>query len=301
MKQPYFDLIKNEMIKVWPDHERVINKSLSQRDDELLIFTEKISEMIYNLISEDIVQYCESYKWTCQMLTQEEIYFRREGKYRFSKLSEVQSSVYDDSEFMSKYVRGLLLTQVMWTNHINTMFCYDKFLEKNKIGSILEIGPGHGLLIAIAGLKGITDITAWDISEASLEETKKNLKTILPNLKVNYVKMDALNEIKMKSFDKKYDAIVLSEVLEHIEDPGKMLLNTKEVMNSNANLFINIPINCPAPDHICFFDSVGSVEKLIIDAGLKISELSQYPLTGYNLEIAMKRALAVSICLTAKN
>lgn len=299
MNLHYFSLIKDALLKVWPEHGRVVEKSLAQRDESLLVFTEQISSMIYKIISDDLESYCLSYKWTCEMLNQEEIYFRRSGKYRFSTLSEVENVVYHDHSFMNKYVKGLLLTQILWTNHINTIWAYNNFLESQPIKSIIEIGPGHGLLVALAGIKGIKDITVWDISESSLLETKKNLTNILPGIEVNYLQVDALNVSKLKSLDKKYDAIVLSEVLEHIEFPQTILKNLREVMNPDSRIFINIPVNCPAPDHIYYLDKADDVVELVQGAGLQTANVQQYPLTGYTLEAALKRRFTISVCLTA--
>lgn len=49
---------------------------------------------------------------------------------------------------MDAYVRGILMSQLFWSSHTQSMTFYtDVFLKSLAPGSrLLEIGPGHGLL-----------------------------------------------------------------------------------------------------------------------------------------------------------
>jgi 2-polyprenyl-3-methyl-5-hydroxy-6-metoxy-1,4-benzoquinol methylase len=291
--------IKENLFEVWPEHQRFYEKSFDKRSSEVKLFTEKLAESVLKLIDGHLKSYIESYKWTCQMLTEEEVFFRRNGNYRYTKLNEVVEEVYNNKEFMTKYVQGLLLTQIFWGNHISTIFELNNIIMSLKPRSVLEIGPGHGLLLGLCAEHGVKDLTGWDISEASLIETKRNLNILAPELDIKYIQADALHEENFdKSIDEK-DLIILSEVLEHIEHPIKLLENLKKVITKKSRIFINVPINCPAPDHIYFMDSKESAIKMVEASGLRIESVQEYPATGYTLEQARKRNYAISISILA--
>jgi hypothetical protein len=59
-------------------------------------------------------------------------------------------------------------------------------------------------------------------------------------------------------------------------------------------IFINVPINCPSPDHIYHLASPQESRELLIDAGLKILCEEYFPMTGYTMERATKLKATVS-------
>ncbi len=289
----------NSVKNYWPDHENFLNRSISSRSEELLLFSDDLSGEILKLIDKDLDLYLEGYKWTCEMLTQEEIYFRRNEEYRYKTLNEVSKHVYENNSFMSKYVRGLLLSQVLWKNHTNTFKKLDDLLKKIKPSSVLEIGPGHGLLLSLCAKNCVHDLHGLDISESSLNEARRNFEILCPDATLSLTQADALKSESLDVFKEKVDLIILSEVLEHIQFPTKVLENLKPQLKSTSKVFINVPINCPAPDHIYFMDSKNSAIKMVEKSGLRINSVELYPATGYSIEQAVKRKLTISVCIVA--
>ena len=71
----------------------------------------------------------------------------------------------------------------------------------------------------------------------------------------------------------RFDEIAVSEVLEHIEHPGQALSALRETLAPGGLIFINVPLNSPAPDHIYLLRSEAEARALITSAGLEIVEL----------------------------
>lgn len=137
------------LLKVWPDHINYFNKSMSARNKKELIFSEELSQLILKISDGDQQNVYKSYQWTCEQLLKEEYHFRSEGKYRFTSSKEVGEFVYENSSYMEGYMRGLLLSQLLWDNHFRSMEYYRlNFLASNPKGyKHLETGPGHGLFL----------------------------------------------------------------------------------------------------------------------------------------------------------
>ncbi len=91
---------------------------------------------------------------------------------------------------------------------------------------ILEIGPGFGLNINL--LKEYGSVEILEIDEYFAHEIEKN------NPKI--VRYSNITEIK-----KKYDLIVLMDVLEHIEDIKEFLSRLNNILLNQGNLIISVP------------------------------------------------------------
>lgn len=235
-----------------------------------------------------------SYRWMCENFIEEDLHFRRTKKYRYSSFEEVNKFVYDDFNYMTKYVQGILLSQVFWKNHAVAIDYFRMvFLNSLKDNTdYLEIGPGHGLFLYFASqCPHITSFTAWDISKASLDATQKALIRLGSTCKVNYVRQDILHSASQKE---DFDAIVISEVLEHLEKPEVALKKLYSALRSSGKIYINIPINSPAPDHIFLWRHPEEFENLLEKIGFVVDNKQYIPATGYTLEKALTRELSIS-------
>jgi hypothetical protein len=74
----------------------------------------------------------------------------------------------------------------------------------------------------------------------------------------------------------KSNVIVLGEILEHLEDPLKVLNKVSNHLSSGGLIWITIPINAPAIDHISLFRSKEEVFALVEKAGLEIIDSCDY-------------------------
>jgi hypothetical protein len=93
---------------------------------------------------------------------------------------------------------------------------------------------------------------------------------------------------------------VLSEVLEHLERPKEAIEIIGQLLKPDGSVWINVPANGPAPDHLFLVRSPAEVAALVEAAGLKIEREAAFPLAGSNLDRALRQQLPISCCVTAR-
>ena len=287
-------------LAAWPEHDKFLLRSFRQRNAELLDATETVAAAVLRLIEGDEARFGRDYRWTCDRLREEEIFFHREGRYRLSTFAEACAEVYSNPEYMRRYVGGLLLTQVLWYNHIGAM---EMFLAR-VLGAIrqpfdyLEIGPGHGLMTYFAAQsRWSRGIEAWDVSAVSLGETRAALARLCVPKQVALVEADIM---RARASSRRFDLVVASEVLEHLENPAAALQFLRSAVSERGRIFINVPINSPSPDHLCLFASPSQVKALIEASGLRIERMELYATQGRPLESALANRISVSAAVAAR-
>ena len=98
--------------------------------------------------------------------------------------------------------------------------------------NILDLGCGGGLVCEpLARLNA--KVTGIDFIEENIKIAKNHAK--LSNLKINYF-FKNINSLKIK---KKFDIILLLEVLEHLENWENLIYNIKSLLNKNGYLIIS--------------------------------------------------------------
>lgn len=100
-------------------------------------------------------------------------------------------------------------------------------------GRILDVGCGNGVISRHLGRAGF-NVLGIDVSDKTIE-TAKSL-TNLPN--VQFMKMSA--EALVASGEK-YDAVICSEVLEHLHQPGSLLQVLYQSLTENGKLIVTVP------------------------------------------------------------
>ncbi len=97
---------------------------------------------------------------------------------------------------------------------------------------ILDIGCGGGLVsepLARLGAK----VTGIDFVEKNIKIAKSHAKS--KNLKINYMCQD----IELLNLNKKFDVIIMFEILEHLEDWKKFLINIKRSLKPNGIIILS--------------------------------------------------------------
>jgi ubiquinone biosynthesis O-methyltransferase len=105
------------------------------------------------------------------------------------------------------------------------------FLPSN--ARILDVGCGNGVISRHLGKLGYT-VLGIDVSEKTIE-TARSLTT-LPN--VNFQTKSAE---QLVASGEKYDAVICSEVLEHLNDPGSLLDVLYQTLADNGKLIVTVP------------------------------------------------------------
>ncbi len=297
-----------EILSLWPEHERYLEKSFSCRDIHLLRHSERLSAMIMRLshtIDGGLTTLAADYRFLCeQIVLPEELYFRRNGRYRLTKFEDALNTVYSDNVFMTRYMNGLLMSDVMWVNHCRGLQHYtEKFLPSLDAGSdLLEIGPGHGLLLFLATeASHIGSVSAWDVSQTSLAMSQHALETLGAT---RQVKFEARNIFDASILDEAraglFDAVVLSEVLEHLEQPEQAIRVLLHLCKPSGRVWINVPANSPAPDHLYLVNKPQQAEQLVRDVGFNVIDTAHFPMTGVTLDRAIKQQLTVTCIIVGE-
>ena len=287
-------------LDAWPEHDKFLLRSFRQRSPEVLAASETVAVEVLKLIAADEKRFGEDYRWTCDRLREEEIFFHREGRYRLSSFAEAHAEVYSNHDYMRRYVSGLLMTQVLWYNHVATM---EMFLTRvlkaaTEPFDYLEIGPGHGLMTCFAAASNLSrSLEAWDVSAASLAETRAALKRLGVAKPIALMETDIMQAGAAK---RRFDLVVISEVLEHLETPGSALRFLRSALADDGRIFINAPINSPSPDHLYLFASPEDVITVVEDSGLKVERIELYATQGRPVETALAQKISVSAGVVAR-
>lgn len=105
---------------------------------------------------------------------------------------------------------------------------YNNKINKSR-GNLLEIGAGVGYFMMLAFARGWNP-EGIETSKAAAEWGQKNLRMDIKN-----------TTLELFSSEKKYDAFVLIEVLEHFHNANYAMKNIKELVNSPAMIFGTTP------------------------------------------------------------
>ncbi len=297
--------LTDAVVARWPDHTTFVEKSFRDRDAASLAVAERLSACILKLAADSpggLDALCDDYRFLCEdIVLPEEIHFRRNGSYRLSRFEDANAECYANEPFMSRYMNGLLLSDVLWANHANAFAAFaNDYLPRLPEGARhLEIGPGHGLFLYFAASDPrVATVTGWDISPASVAKTRHALELLEAPRQPDLVLRDLFDA----SADRgdRFDSIVMSEILEHLEDPVAALRAASRHLEPGGLIFVNVPANSPAPDHIFLFRDVEHARAIMEEAGLEVLDAVGYPMSGATLERAIKHKLSVSCVLTGR-
>jgi 2-polyprenyl-3-methyl-5-hydroxy-6-metoxy-1,4-benzoquinol methylase len=298
MTTPNLQKLIHAQLSQFPQHKKFLDRRLENAGADELKRCERLASDIMKLAGGRLEDYCIGYDFICKIQKDEEFYFRRHNKYRLTTFEQANAEVYSNKPFMTKYMHGLLLTQVFWSNHTSAISFYEEvFLHGLRQGArLLEIGPGHGLLMAMAcNALSKEAVTGWDISAASLEDTARSLDAlgISGGFKLQPKNLhDTSNET--------FDGVVFSEVLEHMEQPMEAMRALRKLLGPNGTLYVHVPLNSPAPDHLFLLRSMEEFEAFVAASGFEIVDKRYFPATNYTLETAVRHALTISACAVLK-
>lgn len=290
--------IVDRQIVAWPEHEPTIATSLGNRDLEVMQDTENNSIMVTDIANHHyggLDKVCMGYRYFCkEMILVAELYFRRHGKYERSKFVEAFRDVYSKPNLMEHYMNGLLVSGIFWHNHAYALnFYHTQYLPILPRGyTHLEVGPGHGALLHLT----VKDpnhgrIVGWDVSPSSIKATQRTLDIIGVGTEIELVCQDMFDA---KAQCNAFDSIVVSELLEHLEDPLKALRALYKALKPGGHIYINMPSNSPAPDHLYLIDKPNEMTDLIKQAGYTIKKEALFPMTGYSLERCKQDKLTIT-------
>jgi len=300
-RYPKLQSILAEICRVWPEHAGYCESRFRNDQPAALSRSEEVADLVHRLADvHSITEHCADYRWMCERFLEEELIFRRTGKYRLATFRDAYEQVYSRHDYMSRYVRGILISQLVWHPHALAFeFFRSRFLALCPPGSRhLEIGPGHGLFLYFASQSpNITGLEAWDVSESSISATRSALTKLGVSMDVKLTLQDVLAASPATA---PFDSAIISEVLEHLEHPERALATLRASLRPGGRLFINAPVNSPAPDHIYLWSSPDEFVTWVRAQDFEIEASEYYPVTGASLERAMRQKLSISCVVVAR-
>jgi 2-polyprenyl-3-methyl-5-hydroxy-6-metoxy-1,4-benzoquinol methylase len=292
----------------WPDHEKFLRASFHDRSPELLRTTEAIVQLLERVAVDrgrSLSAFVDDYRYLCEEIVfPEELFFRREGRYRLATFAEANEQVYNNPALMARYMDGLFVSDALWLNHASAMndFATVYLTSLPAGGRHLEIGPGHGMLLHLAMRYGrFASLAAWDVSETSIAHTRHVLGLMGEADQVD-LRLQNLYDSKLVSeFAGRFDTIVFSEVLEHLEEPLEALRIIRRLLSPSGTVWVNVPANGPAPDHLYLLRSPEEARAVVEAAGLTLVRTAAFPVAGASLDRAIRQELPISCVLVGAN
>jgi 2-polyprenyl-3-methyl-5-hydroxy-6-metoxy-1,4-benzoquinol methylase len=225
----------------------------------------------------------------------EQMYFRKHGTYRASKFADVAGSVYFNAPYMESYMYGLAISSFLWPNHLEIFRFFRRSIPRDRAGDYLEIGPGHGYFMRTAiGSSSYENFMGVDISATSISQTQRLLDHFDPGSTAR-IELREMDFLESDLAADAYSAVVMGEVLEHVEQPDLFLREVVRVAKDDAFIFVTTCINAPAIDHIYLFDSPEQVQRIIADCGLRIESEAIMPYEGTTLRQSLDQRLAINV------
>ncbi|MBV8251830.1 MAG: methyltransferase domain-containing protein [Chitinophaga sp.] len=99
--------------------------------------------------------------------------------------------------------------------------------------TILDVGCGNGVISRHLGQFGYT-VLGIDVSEKTIAVARS--KNTLPNVQFEVISAEALI-----AQGQQYDAVICSEVLEHLHQPGVLLHTIYQSLRDNGTLIVTVP------------------------------------------------------------
>lgn len=238
----------------------------------------------------------ECYNTIVRDTLKEQLYFQRHGRYRHSSYIDVAASVYQNEDYMKRYMYGLALTTYLWPNHRTIHRCFVDALPRQQDGQYLEIGPGHGVYFMNAMRLGrFRRYLGIDISPTSIALTRSLLSSGNFGHFSNYE--FACTDFLADQVDGRFQAVVMGEVLEHVENPLAFLKKIRSLADHKAFVFVTTAINAPAIDHIYLYDSPEAVTEMAVAAGFRVLKAETAPYPGLTLQQSLVKKLPINIAL----
>lgn len=299
---PSLNRILTHVLDVWPAHERYLSAALLADDSCDLNRVEEVARLILLLGEDRLSEWASDYKWLCERFKEEQMHFFRHKQYRLSSLQEAIEQVYNNDAFMSRYMNAVLFTQLFWKNHALSMDLFrTQFIPEAQEGyDYLEVGPGHGLFMAFVAMDDrCNSLTGWDLSATSLKDTRAALEK-MHTQDADKIQLEQNDIVSATDISQRFDCIMCSEVLEHTEKPEEALANLYGLLRDQGRIYLNIPVNSPAPDHIYLWTECEEVLNAVKEAGFEIEYSLELPPTGKTLETARRQGLDISCIIIGR-
>lgn len=287
-----------------PFQKKKLRRFLSEKSGDFFVEAEDFSAKYLGYLNKEgisIACVVDAYLKMCSDMLKSQINFMKTGHYPVSLAEDAYRNVYINEREMKSYMVGLAISQFLWPTHYAIYNFFKTHFKNNRrnILSYLEIGPGHGLFLskALDYFGGKAGITVIDISPVSIDITKSIMKYFRPDCKnIAYSNMDIL---KYESKEK-YDFITMGEVLEHVNNPKRLLLKLNKMLAKGGETFISTCVNSPAIDHVYHFKAVDEIKDMLGSSGFKIKRELVLPVEDLTMKEIIDKKITINYCAILK-
>lgn len=258
------------VISAWPQHAGFLERHFKACDAREASFIDTLAGEVLALAGDELATFANDYRWMCALFLKHELQYRRSRQLRHAGSEQIRAQYYDNAEDMTRYMHGLLVSQLTWPQHLGAQLIFKRqFLTRLSPGyRYLEVGPGHGMTMAVVGADaGCGSLSGYDISAASIALTRAALARLGVTRAVDLHLVDICAPPLSAA---RYDAICISQVLELVSSPAAAVAHLATVLADNGLLFVNAPVEMRAPDHIRVWHDHSEVDALLETAGLSI-------------------------------
>ena len=113
-------------------------------------------------------------------------------------------------------------------------FIIDVLRSRLPIGAeVLDVGCGNGVISRSLGEKGF-NVQGVDVSEKAIARARSLNK-------FSNVKFDVVSAEQLVANGQQYHAVICSEVLEHLNEPNKLLTVLHEILKEEGVLIVTVP------------------------------------------------------------
>ncbi len=270
-------------------------RTLSEQDELLARSFEKVFEMHNKRLGRyatDILSFLEQSEYRADYVQR----FINRVKYlnmlqASFDANPIQEKLYDTSAKVDRgdYNVALLLSIIVSNHRLEIMQSLLEFISfiKKPEGRIASVGMGTGYelkLVHESLPKWI--IEGYDTDEKAHTDARKLLHYF--NITDN-IRFGGMFPDDRLSTDTLYDAILLCEIMEHLEDPSSFLKKMRTCLKPGGFIFVTMAVNIAQEDHIYLYASINECRKQLIECGLVTIIEKIIPMTIRSISSAKDR------------
>lgn len=240
----------------------------AERAGEIIDYINELSARL-RIDSDDLD---DSFCDFCIEFLKEQAAFQKTNTYSASGkgFEAIIEEVYENDQYMVDYMLGYLLSCALFPHHYRQYtYFMDVYIPSIKGGrNCCECGVGHGMYLgnvlkAYPGMRG----EGYDVAESCLRIATQTMDLYgIGRDRFTVEKKDIVEHFRGSK--EKYDAVIASGLLEHIENPAGLLVNIARCMSPEGRLFTMVPTNLSHPDHLIHFTTVDEIRSIFDQAGL---------------------------------
>lgn len=169
---------------------------------------------------------------------------------------------------------------VMTQVDIEQIFIKSKITKDQlrNVKNVLDIGCGDGRIITwlVSNYRNIESAVGIDFVSARIEIAKNRVTNLgLQNI-IKFVCIDIRSYFPYLS-NNQYDLIIITEVLEHFEDPYKsIILPAKQILSENGYIVATVALHSPFSQRIQVFNNLDDIKKKLNPVGVEIDDNHLY-------------------------